>query len=41
MIKSFQHKGLKRLFEKGDRRGVLAQLADKITRRLDAIDAAA
>jgi proteic killer suppression protein len=41
MIKSFQHKGLKRLFEKGDRRGVSAQLADKITRRLDSIDAAA
>jgi toxin HigB-1 len=40
MIKSFQHKGLKRLFEKGDRRGVPAQLADKITRRLDAIDSA-
>ena len=41
MIKSFQHKGLKRLFEKDDRRSVPAQLADKITRRLDAIDAAA
>jgi toxin HigB-1 len=40
MIKIFQHKGLKRLFEKGDQRGVPAHLAGKITRRLDAIDAA-
>ena len=40
MIKGFRHKGLKRLFESGNKRGVPAKLADKITRRLDALDAA-
>lgn len=40
MIKSFKHKGLKRLFENGDHRGVPAQLAEKLTRRLDALDSA-
>jgi toxin HigB-1 len=40
MIKGFKHKGLKRLFENGDHRGVPAQLAEKLTRRLDAIDTA-
>ena len=39
MIKNFKRKGLKRLFEDGDKRGVPAQHADKIQRRLDAIDA--
>lgn len=40
MIKSFKHKGLKGLFENGDHRGVPAQLAEKLTRRLDALDSA-
>lgn len=40
MIRSFRHKGLKRLFERGDRRGVAAHLAGRIMGRLDAIDAA-
>jgi proteic killer suppression protein len=39
MITNFKHKGLKRLFEDDDKRGVPAQHADKIQRRLDAIDA--
>jgi proteic killer suppression protein len=40
MIKSFRHKGLKLLFESGSKKGVPAQQADKIARRLDALDAA-
>jgi proteic killer suppression protein len=40
MIKGFRHKGLKMLFESGNKKGVPAKLADKITRRLDALDAA-
>ena len=40
MIKSFRHKGLKLLFESGDHRGVPARMADRIIRRLDALDAA-
>ncbi len=40
MIKTFRHKGLKRLFEQESTRGVQADLAPRITRRLDAIDAA-
>jgi len=39
-IKSFRHKGLKRLFEDDDRRGVLAGQADKIRDVLAAVDAA-
>lgn len=39
MIKSFRHKGLKKLFEIGDRRGVLTDLAPRIRRMLDALDA--
>jgi len=30
MIRSFRHKGLKRLFERGDARGVPSQLARKL-----------
>ena len=41
MIKSFRHKGLKRLFETGDHRGVPAHLAPRIKRQLDYLDAAA
>jgi toxin HigB-1 len=40
MIKSFRHKGLKQLFESGSKKGVPAKLANKITRRLDALDSA-
>ncbi|MEW6212871.1 MAG: type II toxin-antitoxin system RelE/ParE family toxin [Acidobacteriota bacterium] len=40
MIKSFRHKGLKKLFETGDRKGVMADLAPRIRRMLDALDAA-
>ncbi len=40
MIKGFRHKGLKLLFESGSKKGVPAKLADKIVRRLDALEAA-
>lgn len=40
MIKSFRHKGLKLLFESGSKKGVPAKLADKIIRRLDALEGA-
>jgi toxin HigB-1 len=40
MIISFKHKELKRLFEDGNYRRLPAQLAEKLTRRLDAIDTA-
>ncbi len=40
MIKSFRHKGLRKLFEKDEIKSVPSQFADKIKRRLDAIYAA-
>ncbi|XKM14174.1 type II toxin-antitoxin system RelE/ParE family toxin [Orbaceae bacterium ac157xtp] len=40
MIKSFKHKGLRLLFEKGVTSGVLAQDAERINDRLQAIDSA-
>ena len=40
MIKSFKHKGLKLLFEKGVTSGIPAQDADRINDRLQAIDTA-
>ncbi|EBP9405898.1 Killer protein, partial [Salmonella enterica] len=40
MIKSFKHKGLKQLFEKGITSGVPAQDAERINDRLQAIDVA-
>lgn len=40
MIESFKHKGLRRLFEDGDHRGVNPQHAEKITLILTALDAA-
>nr|AGE11270.1 HigB [Citrobacter freundii] len=40
MIKSFKHKGLKLLFEKGVTSGVPAQDVDRINDRLQAIDTA-
>lgn len=40
MIASFRHKGLKLLFEEGDRRKVLPGHADKIARILARLEAA-
>jgi toxin HigB-1 len=41
MIKSFKHKGLKRLFEQAEAKGVPAGHAQKITDVLAALDTAA
>jgi proteic killer suppression protein len=41
MIKSFRHKGLKKLFENGDKRGVPAQIAGRLRRQMDFLNAAA
>jgi proteic killer suppression protein len=40
MIRSFQHKGLKRLFEDDDSRGVNAEHVEKLLDILDALDTA-
>ena len=40
MIKSFRHKGLKRLFETGERRGVAHDLTDRLRRQLDVLNRA-
>ena len=40
MIRGFKHKGLERLFRRGDYRGVPAQSAARIERILDRLDAA-
>jgi proteic killer suppression protein len=40
-IRTFRHKGLKRLYEAGERRDILAALAEKIADVLLAIDEAA
>lgn len=40
MIKSFKHKGLKQLFEKGITSGIPTQDAERINDRLQAIDTA-
>lgn len=40
MIRSFRHKGLERLFRRGDARGIPAQQAARIERMLDRLDAA-
>ena len=40
MIRSFRHKGLKRFFETGDRRGIPAQHAARVRRQLDYLNAA-
>ena len=40
MIKSFRHKGLKRLFETSERRGVAPQLAARLRRQLDVLNRA-
>jgi toxin HigB-1 len=41
MIAGFRHKGLKRLYDRGDRRGVQAAQADRIERILARLDQAA
>lgn len=40
MIRSFRHKGLRLLYEKGDRRKVLPQYVDKVQRILARLDQA-
>jgi len=40
MIKSFRHKGLKDFFENGSKRGISSELAARIGRRLDVLNAA-
>ncbi len=40
MIKSFRHKGLKDFFESGSKRGISPDLAARIGRRLDVLNAA-
>ena len=40
MIESFMHKGLEELFDKGKSAKVQASLANRVSRRLDAIDTA-
>lgn len=40
MIQSFRHRGLKRLFENGDRRKVQPELTDKIERALARLEEA-
>ena len=41
MIESFSHKGLKRLYEQDDQRGVQPEYADKIKRILSRLEQAA
>ena len=38
VIKSFQHKGLERLFRKGETKGIQAQHTEKVQRILDLLD---
>ena len=40
MIKSFRHKGLRRLFETGERGGVTPELANRLKRQLDVLNRA-
>lgn len=41
MIRSFKHRGLKRLYERGDRGGIRQDLLAKIERILTVLDSAA
>jgi toxin HigB-1 len=41
VIRSFKHRGLKRLYERGDRSGIRPDLLDTVERILTARDAAA
>ena len=38
MIRSFKHRGLKRLYEKGDRSGIGADMVDTVERILTVLD---
>jgi len=38
MIKSFKHRGLKRLYERGDRSGIRSDLLDTVERILTILD---
>ena len=38
MIKSFKHRGLKRLYERGDRRGIRPDLVDTVQEILTVLD---
>lgn len=40
MIQTFKHKRLQTLFERGDARGISADLAARLLRRLDVLNAA-
>ncbi|WP_275097049.1 type II toxin-antitoxin system RelE/ParE family toxin [Sedimenticola hydrogenitrophicus] len=40
MIKSWQHKGIKRFFETGSKQGIQASHADKLSRQLAKLDEA-
>jgi proteic killer suppression protein len=40
VIKSFRHKGLKRLFETGERRRVAPEIADRLRRQWDVLNRA-
>jgi proteic killer suppression protein len=40
MIRGFKHKGLQKLFETGSRRGVPPEMADRLRRQLDLLNAA-
>ncbi len=40
MIRSFRHKGLRRLYEKNEAKGLSAELVDKIARILARLDVA-
>ena len=39
MIKSFKHKGLRKFFESGNRKGIIAEHTSKLARILDRLDA--
>jgi proteic killer suppression protein len=41
VIRSFKHRGLKRLYERGDRSGIRTDLVDTVERILTVLDAAA
>jgi proteic killer suppression protein len=41
MIRSFKHRGLKRLYERGDRSGIRPDLLETVERILTVLDAAA
>jgi toxin HigB-1 len=41
MIRSFKHRGLKRLYERGDRSGIRPDLVDTVQEILTVLDAAA